>query len=266
MTSISRFLLITVIVFGLAACQSDESASVADAPAVEAHSMAEAGEPVPTTKKVVTGEARDDETPIKSMETGSEHDAGALPLPKRLAFMTGHVEAGLAVYRAGEPEMAAPHLLHPVSETHAAERAGLDQLGFDGELFVRLSAALESGVPAAAIEPQLNAAQENLAGVAERAGGNTLDIVRFLMDTVVEEYSIGVTNGVVTDIGEYQDAYGFTKVAIQRVTASDLDQRDALLISLSRLLESWGGPPIPRDTPATASTINAQVAQVLALL
>ena len=58
------------------------------------------------------------------------HDMDTLPVAFRVAFMSGHVEAGLALYRAGAPEQAAKHLLHPVSETHAAERAGIDALGF----------------------------------------------------------------------------------------------------------------------------------------
>lgn len=49
--------------------------------------------------------------------------------------MSGQVAAGIALYRAGESEAAAPHLLHPVSETHADERAGLAELGFDAAPF-----------------------------------------------------------------------------------------------------------------------------------
>ena len=78
----------------------------------------------------------------------SSTSADALPRPLRLAFMAGHVRAGMALYRAGELEMAAPHLLHPVSETHQAEREGLEELGFDHSLYVRVSRALEANRPA----------------------------------------------------------------------------------------------------------------------
>ena len=57
-----------------------------------------------------------------------------LAVEKRVAFMSGHVVAGLTLYRAGAPEQAAKHLLHPVSETHAAERAGIDALGFKADV------------------------------------------------------------------------------------------------------------------------------------
>lgn len=55
--------------------------------------------------------AETDSTGHAAMET--------LPVQFRVAFMSGHVEAGLALYRAGAPDQAARHLLHPVSETHA---------------------------------------------------------------------------------------------------------------------------------------------------
>jgi len=69
-------------------------------------------------------------------EAGEGGEAGhanmeTLPVEHRAAFMWGHVKAGMKLYRDGFAEQASVHLLHPVSETHAAERAGLDALGFD---------------------------------------------------------------------------------------------------------------------------------------
>ena len=115
--------------------------------------------------------------------------------------MSGHVQAGIALYRAGAPDQAAPHLLHPVSETHQAERAGIDALGFDQSIFISVSEALDSGKPASEIEPQLKAAEANLAKMQKKAGGDPAEIIRFLMETVVEEYSVGVTKGGITDPG-----------------------------------------------------------------
>ena len=71
-----------------------------------------------------------------------------LAVEKRVAFMSGHVVAGLTLYRAGAPEQVAKHLLHPVSETHAAERAGIDALGFKADTFEAVSKALDEGKPA----------------------------------------------------------------------------------------------------------------------
>ena len=193
---------------------------------------------------------------------GMDHSMDTLPLPKRLAFMTGHVEAGLALYRAGEPEMAASHLLHPVSETHEAEREGLDALGFDGSLFEAVSRALEEGRPAAEIEPQLQAAEANLALIAGKAGGDPADIISYLMDTVVEEYTIAITDGAVSDPGEYQDAFGFTVVAKDRARSLEEPFRTNTVAALEVLLGFWPEAPVPPQDPAPVAQVTAQSAKV----
>ncbi|MEM1380690.1 MAG: hypothetical protein AAGH41_08705 [Pseudomonadota bacterium] len=192
-------------------------------------------------------------------------DIGSLPQPFRLAFMAGHVEAGLALYRAGEPEMAAQHLLHPVSETHEAERAGLDAIGFDAAIFEAVFKALEEGRPAEEIEPQLAAAEANLAMMAEKAGGDPADIIRFLMETIVEEYTIAITDGAVSDPGEYQDAFGFAVVARQRAQKlpSNVDEVTAELDTLRAL---WPEAPIPPETPAPVGQVVAQTSRVVLAL
>lgn len=194
-------------------------------------------------------------------ETG--HAVGSLPLPQRLAFMAGHVEAGLALYRAGETEMAAPHLLHPVSETHADERAGLAELGFEAELFERVSAALEAGRPAAEVEDQLRAAEANLREVRARAGGDPAAIIRFLMDSVADEYTASFADGAIAEPGEYQDAFGFATVA--RQVAGDLggEQGQRVRAEIDTLLSQWpDGAPIAPDDPTPAGQVSAQASRV----
>ncbi|NNU17033.1 hypothetical protein HK107_11945 [Parvularcula sp. ZS-1/3] len=194
------------------------------------------------------------------------HSVDALPLPSRLAFMAGHVEAGLALYRAGEAEMAAKHLLHPVSETHAGEREGLDALGFDASLFEEVSKALDEGRAASEIEPQLAAAQANLAMLAKKAGGDPAEIIRFLMDTIVEEYQIAITDGAVTDPGEYQDAWGFAVVARDRAELFD-EKPEGIDAALDSLIALWPeDAPLPPADPAPIGQVMAQTSQVVLVL
>ena len=236
----------------LSACGSD------DAPAQE-ETILEA----PSDSVVEAGELGEAGEAGESGEVGHEN-VDTLPRHLRLAFMTGHVEAGLALYRAGEPGMAAKHLLHPVSETHAAERAGLDELGFDASLFETVSAALEAGRSADEIEPQLAAAETNLAAVAEQAGGDPIEIIEFLLATIVEEYGVGVSDGVVTDPGEYQDAYGFAVVAMDRAGIFPGEAGDRVRNEIQALIDLWPGtPPVPTDNPPPLSDIQSQTGIVL---
>ncbi len=196
-------------------------------------------------------------------EGGESGEAiGALPLPHRLAFMTGHVKAGLALYRAGEPQMASQHLLHPVSETHEAERAGLDALGFDAAVFETVSKALEEGKPAAEVEPMLVAAEKNLAEMSGAAGGEDADVIRFLMETIVDEYTVAITDGAVSDPGEYQDAYGFAIVARERIEGSEL-RTDGIVTELDTLIGLWPEAPVPPESPAPIGQVIAQTSKVV---
>lgn len=190
------------------------------------------------------------------------HSTETLPVEKRVAFMAGHVAAGLALYRAGAADEAAPHLLHPVSETHADERAGIDALGFDGALFGAVSRALEEGRPAEEIEPMLEAAEANMALVRENAGGDAREVIAYLMDTIVEEYRIGVKDGAITDPGEYQDAYGFAVVA-QDIAARQSASWAEVQGALDVLAAMWPGEaPVSDATPAPVGEIVAQTSIV----
>lgn len=206
--------------------------------------------------------------PLAAETGGAGHDAMAtLPVAHRVAFMSGHVTAGLALYRAGAAQEAAPHLLHPVSETHAAERVGIDALGFDATPFEAVSAALEENRPAAEVEPMLRAAEANLALVRRNAGGDPGEIIGYLMDTTDEEYAIGVRDGVVTDAGEYQDAYGFAVVALETAQGLPVSVRGDTVEALQALVELWpAGGAVAASRPSTNSAVAAQTARVRAAL
>ncbi|HAN31409.1 MAG TPA: hypothetical protein DCQ06_07410, partial [Myxococcales bacterium] len=190
-----------------------------------------------------------------------------LPVDKRVAFMSGHVATGLSLYRAGAPDQAAKHLLHPVSETHQAERKGIDALGVKAELFKSVSKALDAGKPASEIEPMLKAAEDNILLLQKNAGGKPLDIIEYLMETVDEEYSVGVKGGKITDPGEYQDAFGFATVALRMAKRIEGSDTKALVADLTALVALWPkGGPLAASTPSPVAKVKAQTAKVRKLL
>lgn len=196
-----------------------------------------------------------------------EHDMETLPVEKRIAFMSGHVEVGLVLYRAGKPEQASKHLLHPVSEMHQAERAGIDALGFQPDVFKSVSKALEEGRPASEIEPMLKKAEENIKYIQKNAGGDLSDIIKFLMETVNEEYAIGVQDGKIVEAGEYQDAYGFSSVALQMSERYTGDNAQELMQELKKLLSLWpADAPLADSKPKPVEMVVAQTEKVLQLL
>ncbi|MEO1658388.1 MAG: hypothetical protein AAFR65_11760 [Pseudomonadota bacterium] len=245
---------------GLAACDSEEGEAYHENGAAEHAPAGEMGEGEGEHGAAGhTGGEHGEGEGGEGGETG--HTMDTLAVPERLAFMSGHVKAGLALYRAGEPAMAAPHLLHPVSETHAAEREGLDALGFQPELFEAVSQALDEGRPAADIEAQLAAAEANLAMMAAEAGGDPLTTISFLMDTLAEEYAIAITDGAISDPGEYQDAYGFAIVARERAIALN-PSADDLLAELDALIALWPKGAVPVADPAPVAQVLAYASRV----
>ena len=187
------------------------------------------------------------------------HEMNVLPPEFRLAFMTGHVKAGLALYRLGELDMAAPHLLHPVSETHKQERMGLEKFGFNSAPFIQVSEALKSQQAASEIEPLLQQADANLYDVSQKMGGNPADIINFLLDTIIDEYSIAITGGKITDLGEYQDAYGFQLVVQSQAAALSDDKRDSLAPALADLEALWLDGPLPAQNPTSVNDMVTAV-------
>ncbi|MEP3420604.1 MAG: hypothetical protein ABJN35_02620 [Erythrobacter sp.] len=230
----------------------------------EAGEGGEAGESAQAAQSGELGEAGEAGEAGDAGEGGERGGPGALPIDQRLVFMAGHVEAGLALYRAGESAMAAPHLMHPVSETHADERAGLDALGFNSAPFESVSAALEAGQSADEIEPLLNAAEANLAAMREASQADSSAQIRFLMETAVAEYTISVTEGVVTDAAEYQDAWGFVKVARDIAETLDAPKADAVRETLDTMLDLWpDNAPIAPDTPTDPGQVSALASRVM---
>lgn len=201
--------------------------------------------------------------PVAAGSGTAAHEMATLPPEHRVAFMAGHVVAGLALYRAGAADEAAPHLLHPVSETHAAERAGIEALGFDATPFEAVSAALEQGRDAAGIEPMLAAAEANIALVRQNAGGDPAGIIDYLMDTTEQEYAIGVRDGRIADAGEYQDAYGFSVVALQIAPRLAEPARSDAMREIEALVGLWPeGGPLARSEPTPVDVVSAQIARV----
>ena len=91
------------------------------------------------------------------------------------------------------------------------------------------------------------------------------------MDTVDEEYAIGVKGGKITDPGEYQDAFGFTVVAhkiAKRMTRvkqiwHSFHKASALVSALEALHATWPkGGPLADSTPASVTEVTAHTKKV----
>ena len=109
------------------------------------------------------------------------------------------------------------------------------------------------------IEPLLRQADTNLYEVALKVGGDSSEIINFLLDTIIEEYSIAITGDKITDIGEYQDAYGFQVVAQSYAAELSDNNRDLVASALIDLATLWLNGPLPVQNPTSVNDMLTAV-------
>ena len=183
-----------------------------------------------------------------------------LSAEKRVAVMAGHVAAGIDLYRAGEPDLAAAQLDSAVSRETATERNGFDRFGFDPEAFETVHAAATAGTPAEEIEEALTAAEANLAATLEAAGMEKLDLILFLLELCGDEYGAGVMDAAIRRAPAYQAAYGYAVTA--RNVARQMEGADDLVLELELLVRMWPSEgPVMTKAVAPEPAMGTQIAR-----
>jgi hypothetical protein len=135
-----------------------------------------------------------------------------------LAYVEGHLRAGVALYEAGAADMAKTHMKHPEDEIYADLRPQLDSRGaeqFDGELS-ELAAAVEGGASVEATKEAFEEVEHEIEEARERVGGGEaarLKAIVLIVREAAAEYNEGVKDGKVVETHEYQDAWGFLQAA-----------------------------------------------------
>ncbi len=181
----------------------------------------------------------------------------------QLGLMRGHLLVGLELYRAGALDQARTHMKHPSSELYsgiADSFVARGAAGFSAEL-AQLSAAVEGNAGAEAVEEAyaavLKAISESETHVSDDTGRSLaaeLRVVVNLVRTAADEYAIGVKDGVIVNVHEYQDAYGFTQAAKQIILSLDAKgnaEKQQALAAIRNHLEGlapvWPGV-VPSET------------------
>lgn len=162
--------------------------------------------------------------------SGSGLAADDVAYLSRLGLIRGHLRVGIELYRDGHVMHAQSHMKHPGDELYSALEGAFAARGSEG--FAAELDALATAVENEAGQADVEAAYESLleaiaaaethvdTGLAADASAQGAIIVN-LLETAAEEYGIGVSaDGGVTDVHEYQDAYGFTLTAGDRAEAA----------------------------------------------
>lgn len=194
----------------------------------------------------------------------------------QLMLMRGHLQAGAALYAAGDQAMAATHMKHPQDELYADLIPAFEARGFEGfaDALDALAVAVKGGASAAEVEAKLAAARAGIdAAVAGATAGprETLLAMAEVLRTAGEEFDEGVENGVVVNAHEYQDAYGFMTTVVEylgrydagggRTDAAVAQARD---VAATALNVAPGVIP-PKRVTTSSATIYAAAARIEAI-
>jgi hypothetical protein len=191
----------------------------------------------------------------------------------QLGFILGHMRVGTALYSQGEAAMAQTHMKHPRDEIYTKLEPVLTarkSLGFATELDA-VSTAVSAGAVSSEVEAKFAILTAQIAKnlpdnpSAKVVGAAVVIMVR----TAAEEYAIGVKDGKIDKLHEYQDAFGFIETAklfLANLSVAEREEHqkdvESIEAELKALANHW--PDITGKAPVTtdAKAIFAAAAKI----
>jgi len=185
-----------------------------------------------------------------------------------LGLVRGHLTAFVELYHGGATEMALMHVKHPGSELYASlvpafEARGLP--GFASELTALSDAANAGGDIDEAYSAVISAIGVNMPAPSV---ANELMAVSEIVRTAAEEFDMGVDDdGAISQLHEYQDAYGFLIAAreiLSGLHTDDMNAGDAIAMAHEQIetsLASFDGLTAT-ETEGRPSTLYGAAARI----
>ena len=137
----------------------------------------------------------------------------------QLGLIRGHLAVGFALYQQGLADLAETHMKHPRAEIYATVVPAFAARGCDG--FGEGLTALTNAVVGRVSQAEADQVYTDLTDAIRvcESGADTTNpviatkVIEDLLRTAGVEYQIGVVDGAMNNLHEYQDAWGFTQVA-----------------------------------------------------
>lgn len=194
----------------------------------------------------------------------------------QLGLMRGHLFVGHELYKAGHVGHAKTHMKHPQSELYANIKPAFSLRGargfavelsnlsdaVEGELGNKAVTIAYVKLIAAIAESELAVKKQSLAPAKK------MKLVSELLRVAGEEYAIAVVDGEMQNAHEYQDALGFTTIAIAIVSgisdseASVKQAKEEALKQLALLKPYWPSLIPPETLSTSASGIYVAAAKI----
>jgi len=200
------------------------------------------------------------ETPFEAVLSDQEYLV-------RLGLMRGHLLVGHELYGLNALDAARSHSKHPTDELYAGmerEFAARRTTGFGDELEAHAQASLgEDGVAVEAAYEALTAAITRTEAVVNVSPAMTVDLILELLREAAFEYGVGIVDGRLSNAHEYQDAYGFTQIALSWAkSAAPHEVFDRIVERLEALSDMWPDLVPPEELDQQAARLYGAAAEV----
>jgi hypothetical protein len=191
--------------------------------------------------------AKGDESEDAMSGEGGEGEGGArrpteADFLASVAFMEGHLRAGMKLYQTGDLEAAKTHMGHPIKEKYDAVAETLEDRGF-GDLKADIAAladAAENEEPAADMEARFDKVAARIDAIEDASpGGKAAGLMSLakLTRIAADEYAVATEGGRISNLHEYQDAWGFLRVVEDEAQAYAGDDDAKVATAGRKILE-----------------------------
>ena len=190
----------------------------------------------------------------------------------RLGLMRGHLLVGHELYTLGALNAARSHSKHPTDELYAGmerEFAARQTTGFADALKAHAVASQgDDAADVSAAYTALSTAITRTESVVNVSASMTVDVIVELLREAAFEYGVGIVDGKLSNAHEYQDAYGFTQIALFWAKgAAPHGVFDQIVERIEALSDMWPAlvPPEQLDQQAARLYGAAAEVEILAL-
>ena len=181
-----------------------------------------------------------------------------------LLLTKGHLHIAHEMAGLGSWDYAAAHAQHPAAETYDKLKPELEKRGaapFEAELDALVEQIIEKKTAARiaqaydAVIAKIDAAHGVIEAGKRTSPSFTMTSAMALLKQASAEYAIGVKQGKIVNLQEYQDAHGFIFVADQMIAGLDktLPGMAEITAELAKLKAVWS-PSARMDSVAAPET------------
>lgn len=140
----------------------------------------------------------------------------------QLGFIRGHLWVGMKLYEQGHIDMAKTHMKHPGDELYNGLIEAFEARNLPGfaEPLEALASSVLNDKDASTVQQHYNTLLDAITAnepVASMSAKDVILSVSSMLMVAADEYAMGIQQGQVANVHEYQDALGFKEIALNRL-------------------------------------------------